>query len=132
MTLIRKTPTHIAPPMPSAKYSHSVEVPANARWLYISGQLGALPDGSVPDSFDEQIEWCWKNIVSVLEASDMAIKDLVKITTFLTHRDQREKNAEVRGRYLGDTHPAQTLLFVSGLTLPPYLCEVEAIAAKAP
>ncbi len=130
MSLIRKTPTNIAPPMAAAKYSHSVEVPANARWLYISGQLGALPDGSVPDTFDEQIEWCWRNIVSVLEASDMGIEDLVKVTTFMTDRSQREKNAEVRGRYLGDTHPAQTLLFVSGLTLPPYLCEVEAIAAK--
>jgi enamine deaminase RidA (YjgF/YER057c/UK114 family) len=105
-------------------------VPANARWLYISGQLGALPDGSVPETFDEQIEWCWRNIVSVLAASDMGIEDLVKVTTFMTDRSQREKNAEVRGRYLGDTHPAQTLLFVSGLTLPPYLCEVEVIAAK--
>jgi enamine deaminase RidA (YjgF/YER057c/UK114 family) len=130
MSLIRKIPTNVAPPMPAAKYSHSVEVPANARWLYLSGQLGAHPDGSVPDTFDEQIEWCWKNIVAVLRASDMEIKDLVKVTTFLTDRAQREKNAEVRGRYLGETRPAQTLLFVSGLTLPPYLCEVEAVAAK--
>ena len=131
MSLIRKIPSNVAPPMPAAKYSHSVEVPPNARWLYVSGQLGARPDGSVPESFDEQIEWCWKNIVTVLEASNMGIADLVKVTTFLTDRGQREKNAEVRGRYLGDTRPAQTLLFVSGLTLPPYLCEVEAIAAKA-
>ena len=41
MTLIRTTPTTIAPPMTGAKYSHSVEVPPHARWLYISGQLGA-------------------------------------------------------------------------------------------
>ena len=132
MPLIRKIPDTVAPPMPAAKYSHSVEVPPNARWLYVSGQLGARPDGSVPETFDEQIEWCWKNIVSVLAASDMGIPDLVKITTFLTDRSQREKNAEVRGRYLGDHHPTQTLLFVAGLTLPPYLVEVEAIAAKAP
>ena len=130
MSLIRKIPTNVAPPMPAAKYSHSVEVPPNARWLYVAGQLGARPDGSVPDTFDEQIECCWKNILAVLQASDMGIADLVKVTTFLTDRSQREKNAEVRGRYLGETRPAQTLLFVSGLTLPPYLCEVEAIAAK--
>ena len=130
MTLIRKIPTDVAPPMPAAKYAHSVEVPPNARWLYVSGQLGARPDGSVPVTFDEQIEWCWKNIVAVLAASGMGIEDLVKVTTLLTDRSQREKNAEVRGRYLGETRPAQTLLFVSGLTLPPYLCEVEAIAAK--
>ncbi len=130
MPLIRNTPGSVAPPMPGAKYSHSVEVPPHARWLYVSGQLGARPDGSVPETFDEQIEWCWKNIVAVLEASGMGIADLVKVTTFLTDRSQREKNAEVRGRYLAETRPAQTLVFVTGLTLPPYLCEVEAIAAK--
>lgn len=128
--LIRNIPTNVAPPMPAAKYCHSVEVPANAKLLYVSGQLGARPDGSVPETFDEQIEWCWKNIVSVLEASDMGVADLVKVTTFLTDRSQREKNSEVRGRYLGETEPTQTLLFVSGLTFPQYLCEVEAIAAK--
>ncbi len=100
-------------------------MPANTRWLYISGQLG-----SVPETFDEQIEWWWHNIVSVLEASDMGIEDLAKVMTFMTDRSQREKNAEVRVHYLSDAHPAQTLLFVSGLTLPPYLCDVEAIAAK--
>ena len=99
----------------------------------IAAIMGELKkDGLITKSpFDEQIEWCWRNIVSVLEASDMGIEDLVKVTTFMTDRSQREKNAEVRGRFLGDTRPAQTLLFVSGLTLPPYLCEVEAIAAKA-
>jgi len=58
------------------------------------------------------------------------VADLVKVTTFLTDRSQRAKNAEVRARYLGEVRPAQTLLFVSGLTLPEYLVEVEAIAAK--
>jgi enamine deaminase RidA (YjgF/YER057c/UK114 family) len=132
MSLIRKIPTTVAAPMPGAFYAHSVEVPPGARWVYVSGQLGARPDGSVPDSFDEQIEWCWKNIVAVLAESGMGIEDLVKVTTFLTDRSQREKNAEVRGRYLGETRPAQTLLFISGLTQPEYLVEVEAIAAKAP
>jgi len=47
MSPVRKIPTNVAPPMSAAKYSHSVEVPPNARWLYVSGQLGARPDGSV-------------------------------------------------------------------------------------
>jgi Phage integrase family len=28
-------------------YSHAVEVPPNARWLYIAGQIGNTPDGSM-------------------------------------------------------------------------------------
>jgi hypothetical protein len=43
-----------------------------------------------------------RNLVAVLEDFGMAIADLVKVTTFLTDRSQREKNAEVRGRYLGE------------------------------
>jgi len=27
---------------------------------------------SNPETFDEQIEWCWKNLVAVLEAAGMA------------------------------------------------------------
>ena len=131
MALIRKIPATVAPPMPGAFYAHSVEVPAGADWVLVSGQLGARPDGSVPETFDEQIEWCWKNIVAVLADSGLGVADLVKVTTFLTDRAQRAKNAEVRGRYLGEVRPAQTLLFVSGLTLPEYLVEVEAIAARA-
>ena len=130
MALIRKSPAAVAPPMAGAFYAHSVEVPAGSDWVFLSGQLGARPDGSVPETFAEQIEWCWKNIVAVLAESGMGVADLVKVTTFLTDRSQRAKNAEVRARYLGEVRPAQTLLFVSGLTLPEYLVEVEAIAAK--
>ena len=106
MALIRKIPATVAPPMPGAFYAHSVEVPAGADWVLVSGQLGARPDGSVPETFDEQIEWCWKNIVAVLADSGLGVADLVKVTTFLTDRAQRAKNAEVRGAPMVPTSAA--------------------------
>ena len=30
---------------PASRYSQGVEVPPNARWLHISGQIGVGPDG---------------------------------------------------------------------------------------
>lgn len=45
-------PTTIAPPF--SNYAHGVEVPAGARWLYVSGQLGVAPDGVAPEDFTGQ------------------------------------------------------------------------------
>jgi hypothetical protein len=52
--LNREAPANIAPTTTGTKYSDSVEMSADARSLYISARLGALPDGSVPDTFDRQ------------------------------------------------------------------------------
>jgi len=54
------TPDGMAPPF--GHYSHGVEVAPSARWLYLSGQVGAQPDGTVPDGIEAQAEWAWKNI----------------------------------------------------------------------
>ena len=43
---IRHTPDTIAAPF--GPYSHAVEVPQGSRLLYISGEVGVLPDGTVP------------------------------------------------------------------------------------
>lgn len=39
---------------PFGPYSHAVEVPEGSRLLYISGEVGVLPDGTVPDGIDAQ------------------------------------------------------------------------------
>ena len=44
--LRRLTPAGIGSPL--ARYSHAVEIPAGARLLLCSGQLGIAPDGRVP------------------------------------------------------------------------------------
>jgi enamine deaminase RidA (YjgF/YER057c/UK114 family) len=44
---IRHTPDTIAAPF--GPYSHAVEVLQGSRLLYISGEVGALPDGTVPE-----------------------------------------------------------------------------------
>jgi len=117
---------------PSGVYSHGVEAPANARWLYVAGQTGVKPDGSVPATLEEQTEAVWQNILAVLDAAGMKITDVVKITSFLTRAENFAKFAPIRAKYLGAHRPASTLLIVSALARPEFLVEVEAIAAKAP
>ena len=40
-------PDSVAPPF--SRFSHAVEVPAGARWLHISGQIGVKPDGTIAE-----------------------------------------------------------------------------------
>ena len=112
-------PKAVAPPF--SRYSHGIEAPAAARWLYISGQVGVTPQGKVAEGAEAQIEQAWRNVLSVLEAAGMGPRDLVKVPTARTVRDRMLEGAE----------PASTLLFVAGLASPDWLVEIEAIAAAA-
>ena len=121
-------PKSIAAPV--ATYIHGIEVPANARLLFISGQVGMRPDGTLAGSIEEQSEAAWSNVVGVLEEAGMGIGDIVKITSFVTRSENLPKYGAVRDRYLAAHRPTSTLLVVQGLARPDLLIEVEAFAAK--
>lgn len=117
---------------PASTYSHGIEVPPNARWLHIAGQVGVAPDGTARQGIEAQAEQVWANIRNVLAAAGMGIDDLVKITVLLTSPAYIAPSRTVRDRALGAAaRPASTLIIVAGLASPDYLIEIEAIAAKA-
>jgi enamine deaminase RidA (YjgF/YER057c/UK114 family) len=115
---------------PAGPYSHSVEVPAGERTLYIAGQVGYGPDGTVADGVAAQTEQVFQNLKAVLAASGYAMADVVALRVYLVHREDRETFNIVRRKHLGDHRPASTLVFVAGLAAPNILVEVEAVAAK--
>jgi len=57
-------PVTVAPPF--SAYSHAVEIPPGARMLYVSGQLGVAPDGSVPADFAGQADQAFRNVLAIL------------------------------------------------------------------
>jgi 2-iminobutanoate/2-iminopropanoate deaminase len=116
---------------PIGTYSHGVEVPPNARWLHVAGQIGLRQDGTLPVTVEEQTEVAWQNIVAILGAAGMEVTDLVKITQYLTRLDHFPRYAATRAKFLAGHRPASTGLIISSLVRPEYLVEVEAIAAKA-
>jgi enamine deaminase RidA (YjgF/YER057c/UK114 family) len=116
---------------PIGTYSHGVEVPPNARWLHVAGQIGLRKNGTLPASVEEQTEVAWQNIVEILAAAEMKVTDLVKITQYLTRLDHFPRYAATRAKFLAGHRPASTGLIISSLVKPEYLVEVEAIAAKA-
>lgn len=126
---VTHTPATVAPPF--GPYSHSVEVPAGSRLLYISGEVGVQPDGAVPEGIEAQADWCWKNLTAILEDADMSVADLVKITTYLVRPDDVAAAGAARARYFGDARPGSATIIVSALVKPEWLIEIEAVAAKS-
>jgi enamine deaminase RidA (YjgF/YER057c/UK114 family) len=117
---------------PGGSYSHGVEVPPNARWLFVAGQIPVRQDGSIPATLEEQTEVVWQNILAVLAGAGMSIGDVVKITSFLTKHENFARFAQIRAKFLGGHRPASTSVIISSLAKPEFLVEVEAIAARLP
>ncbi|MEX0853684.1 MAG: Rid family hydrolase [Bauldia sp.] len=116
---------------PFARYSHGAEVPAGARLVFCSGQLGVGPDEAVAKTVEGQAERCFENIRAILAEAGLTLADIVRINAYVTRREHMAGYMRVRDRYVGDPPPASTLMIVSGFARPEFVVEVEAVAAKA-
>ncbi|MGH6885720.1 MAG: RidA family protein [Geminicoccales bacterium] len=125
----RVTPEAIHAPL--ANYSHATCVPPGARWLYLSGQLGIAPDGTIPESFEAEAEQCFENIRAILAEAGMGFSDLVRLNTYLTDPADLSAYMAVRDRHVGEPPPASTLLVIQALARPQLRIEIEAVAAQA-
>jgi 2-iminobutanoate/2-iminopropanoate deaminase len=121
-------PANMHPPI--APYSHAIEVPANAKRLIISGQLGIRPDGSVPRNLDAQVEQAWKNFTAILDGAGYAIGDVVRLRIYAVSADDLPAIRNIRDRVLGDHKPASTMVVVRSLASSDFLFEVEGEAVK--
>ena len=112
-------------------YAHGVEVPAGARTLYVSGQAGVVDDERlIEGGFVPQCQQAIANIEAVLAAAGMGLTDVVKITAYLTRREDLPLLRQVRAEHLA-VAPAVTVVLVAGLHDPEWLVEIEAVAAAA-
>lgn len=131
MTLKLENPDTVTAPL--GRYSHTVEVPAGAGLIFVSGQVPVAPDGSVAPTLAEQADQVYANIVAVLAAKGVGPKNIIKLTTFFTDagRDEREDPVrKARAKYLGEHRPASTAVRVVSLVDPKWKIEIDAIAVR--
>ena len=114
----------------SSNVAHGVEVPAGARLLFTNGQVGTEPDGTTPERTVDQAEVVFTRLQAVLRAANMALSDVVRLTVFLTDREDVPAFVQVRDRVMGAHKPGAIILVVKGLARPELKIEIEAIAAK--
>lgn len=123
------TPPAIRPPF--ARYAHGVEVPAGARLVLTSGQLGIAADEQIPPDAEAQARLCFANCTAILAEAGMTPADVIRINAYVTDRAHMQGYMAARDAWLaGATRlPASTLLIVSGFTRAEFLVEIEVTAA---
>lgn len=117
---------------PVGPYSHTVAVPAGTELVFIAGQVGMRPDGSVPHAFEEQAELTFANVRACLAAHGLGVEAVVKLGVFVLPGQDFAVLRAVRERHFGAHRPTSTTVYVPALAAPALLLEVEAVAAKAP
>jgi enamine deaminase RidA (YjgF/YER057c/UK114 family) len=109
-------------------YSQVATVPAGTQ-VWVSGQVGSEPDGSVPEGMEAQARLAMRNVGRALAAAGATWADVFKITVFVTDISALATVRAVREEFAGaGAEPASTLVEVSALVRPELLIEVEAVA----
>lgn len=113
-----------------SNYSHAVEVPPNARTLYISGQVPVAADGSTPEGIDDQVVLAFDNVQTVLAEAGMSLDDVVRVNVYLTDESYFPAFRDHRNRLFTDHKAASTAVAIAALAHPQFKVEIEAVAAK--
>jgi 2-iminobutanoate/2-iminopropanoate deaminase len=115
---------------PFGHYSHGLLVPPGASLLVTSGQLGIGTDDVIPADVTGQAELCFEAIKAILAEANMSFADVIRISGFVTRREDFPAYMAVRDLYTQTPLPVSTLLIVGGFTRAEFLVEVEVTAAK--
>lgn len=98
--------------------------------LFISGQAGAADDGKIVEGgFRAQGEQAFSNLNRALESGGSSLKDVIKVTIFVTDMGNFQEVVELRRKFFTEPYPADTIAEVKALYNPDVMIEIEAIAA---
>ena len=107
---------------------HALEVRGVERMLFVSGTMGLRPDFTAPPTLEEQLEYVWNNLRTILASAGMTVDNIVRLTSYLRDPDYAEANAQARIRAIGDRRIPTTAIVVHTLQTD-WLIELEIVAA---
>jgi 2-iminobutanoate/2-iminopropanoate deaminase len=98
--------------------------------VFISGQAAIDQSGRIVGvgDFDVQANQAFQNLERVLRAGGSSLKNVIKVTIFLTDMGYFDRIVELRGQWFTPPFPADTIVEVSSLYSPDAMIEIEAIA----
>lgn len=111
-----------------ARFGHSAAVRAHGH-LFIAGQIGRRPDGTVAETIGEQTEIAIRRIEEILRLENLDLTALVDVTSY--HVDIHRHLPgflEAKQRLIAAPYPAWSLIGISGLASPDLLIEIRATA----
>ncbi len=121
---------------------HQVEIPMNGKlvsstrsaaidagdYIYISGQGGQRPDGSIPDKFEDQASQALENIRAIVTAAGLSMKHIVYAQVYLEDVNNYEQLNKIFAKYFPATPPARAVLGVS--RVPQSSIIINAVAVR--
>lgn len=115
-----KAPKAIGPYVQAVKYG---------TMIFTSGQIPLNPTtGEVTGTtIEEQARQVFDNMKAILDCGQSSLKNVIKVTIYLTDMNNYPKMNEIFSLYFDSSHPARTCVEVSRLP-KDVLIEAEAVA----
>jgi len=109
-------------------YSQAV---VSGNFVFVSGQIPLDPETGkmVEGGIEEKTRRVLENVSAVLESVGLSLKNVVKVTVFITDLSNFEKVNKVYSKFFGDHKPARSFVEVSALPKGAEI-EIEVIAEK--
>lgn len=110
------------------KYSPAVSA---GGLVFIAGQVGIRPDGTIPEAADEQIRLAFERLGAILAHEGLGFDDLVELVSYHVRIDEQlGEFREIKDQFITREFPAWTILGVASLARPNLLVEIKAVAAR--
>lgn len=119
-------------PRPSG-FSHGI-LANNGRLLALAGQTSTDAEGQIvaPDDLVGQYEQVLRNLQTVVQEAGGSMQDIIKITIFVSNRDDYLAHLKSLGRvhraFFGGYYPATALFEISRFFQDGVLIEIEGLA----
>ncbi|WP_131735653.1 RidA family protein [Actinomadura roseirufa] len=129
----RWDPPEAAPAV--GQYRHLARVPSGHDLVFVSGQVGVLPDGTLagPDAY-AQTRTVFDNFERLLESLGVGPENLVRLFTMVSGTEHVAGCREARGEFFARWYPdgdwpAHSLAVVAALAAPELVVEIEGTVA---
>jgi len=112
-------------PAPVGPYSPGIAV---GEYIYVSGQGARRADGSMPETFAEQVKQMLENVRAVVEADGLTMEHIVYTQVYLEDIGKFEQMNGIYAQYFPKAPPARATLGVAKLPGTPV--EMNAVAVR--
>jgi enamine deaminase RidA (YjgF/YER057c/UK114 family) len=100
-------------------------------FIYVAGQIGLSPDGSMPDDIASQSRNAFERMRLILEAAGSSLGDIVELVSYhvgLNEPGHLPAFVEVKHGFINAPYPSWTILGIAQLARPGLLIEIKAVA----
>ncbi|MDP3689491.1 RidA family protein [Bradyrhizobium sp.] len=110
------------------KFGYSSTVRAGD-FIYVAGQIGLNPDGSMPEDDEGQIVNAFDRLKIVLEEAGASLDDIVELVSYhVGLQGHLARFLEIKNGYIREPFPTWTILEIAGLARPGLMIEIKAVA----